>query len=62
LGCRQLEQRDVESHQGPRRKVQPWQIVVGLVAHCLPFTGRFSQCPRQHFGMSLSDSALSQRR
>jgi hypothetical protein len=58
----QLEQRDVESHQGQRRKEQSWQIFVGLVAHCLPFTGRFSQCLRQHFGMSLSDSALSQRR
>lgn len=53
---------DAESHQGPRRKVQSWQIVVGLVAHCLPFAGRFSQCMRRHFGMSLSDSALSQRR
>ena len=58
----ELEARDVESHQGPRRKVQSWQIVVGLVAHSLPFAGRFSQCMRQYFGMSLSDSALSQRR
>ena len=57
-----LAARDDESHQGPRRKVECWQIVVGLVAHCLPFTGRFSQCMRQFFGMSLSDSALSQRR
>lgn len=58
----ELEACDAESHQGPRRKVQSWQIVVGLVAHCLPFAGRFSQCMRLHFGMSLSDSALSQRR
>lgn len=58
----QLEACDLEAHQGPRRKVQPWQIVVGLIAHSLPFAGRFSQCMRQYFGMSLSDSALSQRR
>lgn len=57
-----LEARDAESHQGPRRKLQSWQLVVGLIAHCLPFAGRFSQCMRQYFGMSLSDSALSQRR
>ena len=42
--------------------MQAWQLVVGLVAHALPFTGRFSQCMRQYFGMTLSDSALSQRR
>ena len=42
--------------------MQTWQIVVGLIAHALPFAGRFSQCMRQFFGMSLSDSALSQRR
>ena len=58
----ELETRDAQRHQGPRCKVHSWQIVVGLVAHCLPFTGRFSQCMRQYFGMSLSDSALSQRR
>ena len=58
----ELPQHDAESHQGPRRKVQAWQLVVGLVAHALPFTGRFSQCMRQYFGMTLSDSALSQRR
>jgi len=53
---------DDAAHQGPRRKIQSWQIIVGLIAHCLPFTGRFSQCLQQYFGMSLSDSALSQRR
>lgn len=58
----QLEARDLERHQGPRRQVQTWQIVVGLIAHALPFAGRFSQCMRQFFGMSLSDPALSQRR
>ena len=58
----ELATRDVDTHQGPRRKVQAWQIVVGLIAHALPFAGRFSQCMGQYFGMSLSDSALSQRR
>jgi hypothetical protein len=53
---------DGESHQGPRRKVQSWQLIVGLIAHCLPSTSRFSQCMRHYFGMSLSDSAVSQRR
>lgn len=58
----ELETRDLERHQGPRRKILTWQIIVGLIAHSLPFTGRFSQCLRHFFGMSLSDSALSQRR
>lgn len=57
-----LDEHDTQRHQGPRRKLQTWQIIVGLIAHCLPFTGRFSQCIRQYFGVSLSDSALSQRR
>jgi hypothetical protein len=57
-----LSAHDLDAHQGPRRKVQSWQLIVGLVAHSLPFAGRFSQCMRQYFGMSLSDSALSQRR
>jgi hypothetical protein len=58
----QLETRDMERHQGPGRKVLTWQIMVGLIAHALPFAGRFSQCLRHFFGMTLSDSALSQRR
>ena len=58
----QLEALDSERHQGPRRKILTWQIIVGLIAHALPFTGRFSQCLRHFFGMTLSDSALSQRR
>lgn len=58
----ELEALDCQRHQGPRRKILTWQIIVGLVAHALPFTGRFSQCLRHFFGMSLSDSALSQRR
>ena len=33
----QLDARDLERHQGPRRQVQTWQIVVGLIAHALPF-------------------------
>ena len=36
--------------------------MAGLIAHALPFAGRFSQCLRHFFGMTLSDSALSQRR
>ncbi len=52
----ELETRGRERHQGPRRKVLTWQIIVA------PFAGRLSQCVRQFFGMTLSDSALSQRR
>lgn len=58
----EFETRGRERHQGPRRKVLTWQIIVGLVAHALPCAGRFSQCVRQFFGMTLSDSALGQRR
>ena len=58
----ELETRDLESHQGPRRKILSAKIMVGLIAHALPFAGRFSQCLRHFFGMTLSDSALSQRR
>lgn len=58
----ELETRDLERHQGPRRKILTWQLMVGLIAHALPFAGRFSQCLRHFFGMTLSDSALSQRR
>ncbi|WP_395741658.1 IS4 family transposase [Prosthecobacter sp.] len=58
----ELETADQKRHQGPRRKIFDWQIIVGLIAHSLPFAGRFSQCLRHFFGMTLSDSALSQRR
>jgi len=57
-----LPTHDADTHQGPRRKLETWQLVVGLIAHCLPFSGRFSQCISQYFGVNLSDSALSQRR
>jgi len=57
-----LDEYDTHRHQGPRRKLQTWQLIVGLIAHCLPMAGRFSKCMQQYFGMSLSDSALSQRR
>lgn len=58
----ELETSDLDRHQGPRRKILTWQIIVGLIAHSLPFAGRFSQCLRHFFDMTLSDSALSQRR
>lgn len=58
----ELETADQQRHQGPRRKIFDWQIIAGLIAHSLPFAGRFSQCLRHFFGMTLSDSALSQRR
>ncbi|MCY7281034.1 MAG: IS4 family transposase [Sphingomonas bacterium] len=59
---RSLARVDEHAHQGPRRKIERWQIIVAMVAHALPFAGRFSQCVRQCFGMKISDSALSQRR
>jgi hypothetical protein len=57
-----LVEHDTHRHQGPRRKLHTWQLIVGLIAHCLPMAGRFSKCMRQYFGMTLSDAALSQRR
>ena len=49
-------------HQGPRQKILAWQIVVGLIAQRVHFHGCFSTRIGQLFGVSLSDSALSQRR
>ena len=49
-------------HQRPRQKILAWQIRVGLIAHQVHFHGCFSARIRQLFGVSLSDSALSQRR
>jgi hypothetical protein len=49
-------------HQGPRQKIRSWQIVVGLIGQQIHFHGCFAALIRQLFGVSLSDSALSQRR
>jgi|GEM_PF-446818 len=57
LGC--LEE---SAHQGPRQKLLGWQIIVGLVARCLHVQGGLEQVIRRYFGVSISSSALSQRR
>ena len=36
---RYLLRADQPAHQGPRRKIECWQIIVAMVAHTLPFTG-----------------------
>lgn len=54
--------RDESRHQGPRQKLLAWQIMVGLVAQCLHFHGCFAHIIWHYFQISISDSALSQRR
>jgi hypothetical protein len=49
-------------HQGPRQKLQDWQIIVGLVAQCLHRGGSLQHIIRLYFTVRLSSSALSQRR
>jgi len=49
-------------HQGPRQKLQNWQIIAGLVAQCLHTGGSLLRLIRRYFAVRLSSSALSQRR
>ena len=49
-------------HQGPRQKLQNWQIIAGLVAQCLHTGGSLQHLIRRYFAVRLSSSALSQRR
>ena len=37
-----LDEYDTHRHQGPRRKLQTWQLIVGLIAHCLPMAVRWT--------------------
>lgn len=54
--------RDDGVHRGPRRKLQDWQLQMGLIIHLLQPIGTFADCVRQHLRLSLSDCALSLRR
>jgi hypothetical protein len=49
-------------HQGPRQKLQDWQIIAGLVDQCLHRGGSLQHVIRLYFTVRLSSSALSQRR
>lgn len=49
-------------HQGPRQKLQGWQIIAGLTAQCLHCCGSLQQIVRRYFAVRMSSSALSQRR
>jgi hypothetical protein len=49
-------------HQGPRQKLQGWELLVGLVGRLLTSQGCLGSCFMRWFGVSISDSALSQRR
>ncbi len=49
-------------HQGPRQKLQGWQIIAGLTAQCLHRCGSLEHIMRRYFAVRLSSSALSQRR
>lgn len=49
-------------HQGPRQKLQDWQIITGLVAQCLHRGGCLQHIIRSYFAVQISSSALSQRR
>lgn len=58
----QMPAEDCGTHRGPRRKLQDWQLQLGLIVHLLQPFGTLSQCLRQHLQLSLSDAALSLRR
>ena len=49
-------------HQGPRQKLQDWQIIAGLVAQSLHTSGILQHIIRRYFAVQLSSSASSQRR
>ncbi len=51
-----------QRHQGPRQKLQGWQIIVGLTAQCLHPCGSLQHIMRRYFAVRVSSSALSQRR
>lgn len=53
---------DEGRHQGPRQKLQGWQIITGLVAQCLHRGGSLQHIMRCYFAVRVSSSALSQRR
>ncbi len=53
---------DDEVHRGPKRKIQDWQLQLGLIIHLLLPIGTLAHCVRQHLRLSLSEAALSFRR
>lgn len=57
-----MSETDCGVHRGPKRKLQDWQLQLGLIIHLLQPIGTLAQCVRQHLRLSLSDAALSLRR
>lgn len=53
---------EARRHQGPRQKILPWQIIGALIAQCLHRSGSLEQIIQRYFSVSISSSALSQRR
>ena len=49
-------------HRGPRRKIQDWQIVAGMVVHALGGQGSLAHHIALHLRLRLSEAALSLRR
>lgn len=64
MGPHGLESRGLVEgrHQGPRQKLQGWQMVAGLAAQCLHPCGSLQHIMRRYFAVRVSSSALSQRR
>jgi hypothetical protein len=65
LGCWQAGKLSGQAeghHQGPRQKLQNWQIIAGFVAQCLHTGGSLQHLISRYFTVRLSSSALSQRR
>ena len=58
----QMPASDGDLHRGPKRKLQDWQLQLGLIIHLLQPIGTLAQCVHQHLRLSLSDAALSLRR
>jgi hypothetical protein len=53
---------DEGTHRGPRRKIQDWQIIAGLVIHALGGQGSLASHIALHLRLRISDAALSFRR
>jgi hypothetical protein len=53
---------DESKHRGPRRKIQDWQIVAGLVIRVFCGSGALASHVARHLRLRISDAALSMRR
>lgn len=58
----QMPTSDELRHRGPRRKIQDWEIIVGLVIHVLCGNGSLASHVVRHLHLRISNTALSLRR